>query len=284
MFKPIKKYLSNLGEVSKRIQHRHHLFWNDPNAEWIRNTPMRADDSMEKWQDVPYWQRKLSNKYNAREFAIKHGCKVADLYWRGSDVQQINFETLPLYYVIRPTVGHSSNLVFLMHNGLNLFDDKGYSPEDIRDILRSEVDKNPDLEFLIEEFLENEEGEHAILDDYKLLCFNGVIASCHAIKRFSPSKGEGNFYDEHWNKMETLHLKYPLVDGQKPPKCWDEIISQAKMLSKAYGIFVRIDFYATSKGAVFGEFTPTPGMGRHFSSYGKKLMIRYWDMYCKGLV
>jgi hypothetical protein len=79
----LKPYISNIGvtgfkqnnSFSERIKRRHEVFWQDQNAEAVRNTIMHAHDPIEKWKDVTNWQRKLSNKYNSREFAVKHGCK-----------------------------------------------------------------------------------------------------------------------------------------------------------------------------------------------------------------
>ncbi len=56
-------------DFSKRIKNRHSEFWSLPDAEKIRNTNMSVNDPLGKWKDVINWQRKLSNKYNAREFA-----------------------------------------------------------------------------------------------------------------------------------------------------------------------------------------------------------------------
>jgi hypothetical protein len=284
MLNYIVHHLRNNGKFSKRIKKRYEIFWLDPQAEQIRNTPMTRHDSIETWKAAPYWQRRLSNKYNAREFAVMHGFRVAELYWKGADVENIDFSKLPPYYVIRPTVGHSCNYVFVMDNGQNLFDKKDYTHEKIIAILKNEVTKTPGLEFLIEEFLENEEGNHAILTDYKFYCFNGEIACLYVIKRLSPKSGYGIFYDEHWNQLKKVQFNYPLWLDQKPPDCFNEMVATAKTLSKSYGMFVRIDLYATNKGCVFGEFTPTPSMGMNFTSFGKKLMLDYWDKYCPGLI
>jgi hypothetical protein len=132
--------------------------------------------------------------------------------------------------------------------------------------------------------LQEEPGEYHILSDYKFFCFNGEIASCQVINRTGPRAGYGSFYDENWNSMEAVHPGYPIIKAQPKPACLDEMIGQVKKLSRAYQIFVRIDFYATTKGAVFGEFTPTPGLGYGYSVYGQKLLLSYWDKYCGGLV
>ena len=61
------------------------------------------------------------------------------------------------------------------------------------------------------------------------------------------------------------------------------LISNVNCLSISR-IFVRIDFYATDKGAVFGEFTPTPFRGLFFTPHADKLFIPLWDQYCNGLI
>lgn len=284
MLKYFKNYLNNYNDLTTKIMKRHRIFWEDSNAETIRNTKMSRLHSLAAWKDVPYWQRKLSNKFNAREFAIKNHCQTADLYWKGNKVDEIDFESLPEHYIIRPTIGHNSNNVFIMNSGFNLFDNKHYTNEEIKHSLKKTLFQQPRVEFLIEEFLKNEAGKHEILTDYKFYCFNGHIASCHVINRLSPKAGYASFYDEQWNKMPTVHVGYPFKEWQEKPACYKDMVNKVKKLSKAYEIFVRIDFYATSKGAVFGEFTPTPSLGNHFTDYGKQLLLNHWETYCKGMI
>jgi len=284
ILKNIYKMVRDSGEFPARIRARHKIFWSDPLAEDVRNDKMDKMDPLEKWMDVPNWQRKLSNKFNAREFAKMQGCQVPDLYWKGRDIDSIDFSSLPAQYVIRPTIGHSANLVYLMKNGLNLFDNKTYTPDEIKQDLKKAINNVSHLEFLFEEFVQTEAGEYSIPNDYKFLCFRGVIASIAVIDRVSPKLGYSRFYNENWQKMKKIHFKYPGKEELQPPLCLNEMLSHAKKLSKAYGIFVRLDFFATNKGPVFGEFTPTPSIGKGFTPYGKKLLLDYWDKYCPGLI
>lgn len=271
-------------EFSERIKKRHKIFWKAPNAEVIRNTKMDAGDPIEKWKDVNNWQRKLSNKYNSREFAVMHHCKVAKLYWKGRDYNSIDFDSLPDHYVIRPTVGHSSGLVFLMDNSVNLMDGTTYPKEEIRAIIAKAVKEEENTEFLIEEFLKREDGEYKIPDDYKFYMFNGQIAGIQVINRLSSSKGLNSWYNENWNEMISITSNYKQGEWQQPPKCLPEMTQYARRLSEAYKIFARIDFYATDKGAVFGEFTPTPALGNGFTQNGNTILLNYWDKYCKGMI
>lgn len=271
-------------DFSNRIIKRHNTFWKDKNAETVRNTLTNATAPLEQWKDVKNWQRKLSNKYNAREFAKKHNCKVPDLYWKGRNYDTNNFAELPLNYVIRPTSGHSLQCVFLFSNSTNLLDEKTYIKEDIIRILDKALQKDHFTEFLFEEFVRTEDGEYKIPDDYKFYMFNGEIACIQVINRLSCAKGFTAWYDENWVLLSNLTVNYPDGKRQPAPACLPEMIAAAKTLSRAYKIFCRIDFYATDKGAVFGEFTPTPALGKGFTKDGDKLLAAYWAKYCKGMI
>lgn len=280
----IRKPKPSGGEFKRRIQYRSQTFWNDPQADAVRNTPMLASDPMSKWKDVPHWQRKLSNKSNSREFATAHGCKISELYWKGKDFSQVDFSALPPNYVIRPTIGRSSKMVFLMKDGVNLMDKKPYQKEDILRVLEAAVVKHPYPDFFFEEFLQTESGEYKILNDYKIHAFNGEIAAIELINRLSPKTGFSTWYDEHWNLINNLETYYPEGEPEPAPKCLDEMIAKAKALSKSYEIFVRVDYFATQKGAVFCEFAATPGGGKDYTPEGEALMIEYWDKYCPGKI
>lgn len=96
---------------------------------------------------------------------------MPELYWRGRDYNCIDFDSLPDNFVIRPTIGHSLNGVFLMNGSVNLMDGKTYLREDIKQVLREALSANEKLEFLIEEFVRTEDGEYKIPDDYKFYMF-----------------------------------------------------------------------------------------------------------------
>ncbi len=273
------------GRFSQRIKHRHVTFWTSPDTELIKQVILHSTDPLSRWKNGNHWQRKLSNKFNSREFARLHGCSTAELYWKGRDVHTINFDALPSCYVIRPTAGHSCQLVFLMANGINLLDKKKYEKKDLLKVLAKAVKENKYLEFLIEEFVKTEDKEYKIPVDYKFYTFNGKIAVIERIERLSAKSGLVSYYDEDWNVIDNLSVaKYEIGASQSPPDCLKEMAEQARRLSLSYQIFVRIDFYATDKGAVFGEFTPTPGCADFLTFKADKIFNDYWDKFCKGMI
>lgn len=286
----ISKVLYPEPEFTKRIRLRYATFWgNDFSANVARLPLMHAEDPMSGWTAPEHWQRLLENKHNSREFAKKMGCRVPDLYWQGKDYSTLDFSSLPSQYVIRPTIGHSARSVYLMQGNLNLLDNLTYTQDDIVAEMAKVSAQNPDVAFLCEEFLADESGRYRIPDDYKFYMFNGEVACIQLINRWGPKqegiKGTVQYYDENWKLMDKIR-KSAYTEGkyQQAPNCLPEMISFAKTLSKAYQIFVRVDLYATQKGAVFGEFCPTPARGYGFTPFGNKLLVNAWDKNCKGLI
>lgn len=281
----IKKVLDPDPEFTKRILHRYDTFWSGESKSKKYLPLLFAEDPLHKWQYSKNWQRVLSNKHNSREFAKKYECRVPKLYWEGKDIASIKFENLPERYVIKPAIGTCSKGVFLMFGEENLFDEKKYSSSQIIASLKSAQEIDPNLEFIIEEFLRNEQGEYTIPDDYKIYTFNGQIACIRVINRQGRQKGTGRYYDENWNLIPSLKTsKYIEGKYQDPPACLVEMIKSARKLSKACGIFIRIDFYATIEGAVFGEFATTPSHGIGYSKSGSDFLMKYWDRNCKGMM
>lgn len=282
---PLAKAIdSQTRPFTKRIKHRHNEFWIPADAENIRNTPINRYESLEQITNIPHWQRILSNKANSLYFAEKMGCKIPQVYWQGRNINDIDFTLLPKQFVIKPTTGHSCNNVYLMDEGYNHMDKQFYTMEDLMDAMHSVLQLNHQNEFIIEEFLRSEDGIYRIPLDYKVHTFNGEIACIEVIDRKAPSIGHVNVFDDKWNAVENIGCKFIQGDNLTPPHCMDEIISHCKALSKIYRIYVRIDFYATDKGAVFGEFTPTPGIGVGFTRKANYMLTRYWDTYCKGMI
>lgn len=281
----VRKAIKNEPEFTKRILKRHESFWSGEENSKSKLPLLYCEDPWTKWKQDTNWQRVLGNKGNSREFAIKLGCRVPELYWRGNNYYNIDFERLPEKYVIRPAIGTNSRMVFLIDGNLNLFDGKKYTPKEIISILSDASVGDPNFEFLFEEFLVDEKGEQRILDDYKFYMFNGEVACIRVINRQSPRKGTNRYYNENWELLPTIkNTKYTDGKYQPPPSFLEEMISFARTLSKACEIFIRVDLYATTKGAVFGEFATTPSHGQGYSRSGSRFLMKYWNKHCKGLI
>jgi hypothetical protein len=171
-----------------------------------------------------------------------------------------------------------------MNKGYNMLDKRSYATNELIKIMKSALALNPHMEFLIEEFVRSEAGEYRIPLDYKVHTFNGKIARIEVINRIGAGQGTDTLFDENWQNVPNIGTKYKSGIYYDQPKCLSQILRYARMLSKAYEIYVRIDFYATDRGAVFGEFTPTPGIGTGFTKKADQLFTQYWDQYCPGKI
>jgi hypothetical protein len=197
---------------------------------------------------------------------------------------ELDWASLPKQYVIRSTFGRSCRGVYVMREGVNLMDRKPYTPGELRAALAVDKQMNPGVEFLFEQFVRSETAGYGIQKDYKLFTFAGEIACIQVTRRSGPNAGTSRTFDVAWKPLPQIDGGYPPGPAEDPPACFEEMLARARVLSQSYGIFVRLDFYATDDGAVFGEFAPTPGNGRGFTDYGDRRMVDFWDRYCPGLI
>jgi hypothetical protein len=167
---------------SDRIKRRYELFWRTRRFGLHGKgrcllTYLNRSDPIEKWHCCDLWQRKLANKWNAREFAVMHGCRVPELYWHGRRPERIPFDELPDRYVIRPTVGHSKRGIFLMADGVNLLDGRAYSPEELITRIRRGLHALSRRQVLVEEFLRPADRESQRPVECKGFMFGTRIAA-----------------------------------------------------------------------------------------------------------
>jgi amino acid adenylation domain-containing protein len=254
-----------------------------------KNTLLAAEDSIARWHCCPRWQRKLSNKLNAKEFATKLGVKVARLYWHGKTAEALPFNRLPGSFVLKATTGWNAGSVLPIADGLNAFTEQAVTEDEIRSRLstmlahgrrtRGRIEDEDsgydDATIFAEEFLRDRSGP-GVPDDYKCFCFSGRVAYIQVIRRSTQV-----WYTPDWNVVQDAMLAlYTPGTPTAAPENLDDIIAVAQKLSAAYEYpFVRVDLYNTVDGVYFGEFTHTPyaGMSKAlYTPHANETMGRYW--------
>jgi hypothetical protein len=248
-----------------------------------RRRLMSRHDNIKSWHRGRYWQRRLNNKWNSREFAVMNGYRVPELYWHGRNPARIPFSELPPNYVIREAWSYGGKSVYLVADGQELLRDSPVCSREIVGQLRSVRDPVWPFPILVEEFLRTNLGEYRQHVDYKFHCFDGQVAaiSVQAGRQAGHSSPQCNYYDEFWNAIpESMRShEFELTHFDKPAS-FDEMLDCASVLSRAYESYVRIDLYDTDRGCVFGEVASYPSGGRHFSSSADRLLGEYWSRYC----
>jgi hypothetical protein len=189
--------------------------------------------------------------------------------------------------VIRQAWSSGGRQVYLVTNGQELLRDMPASDQEIIEQLRSVTSALWPFPVLVEEFLRAANGQYRMLVDYKFHCFNGQVGAiaAQAGRRIGQGAAGFKYYDEHWrvlpeslrtNDHEHLHFD--------KPASFNEMLECARVLSRSYEGYVRIDLYDTDRGCVFGELASFPSSGKHFSSYADSLLGEYWSRYCNDQI
>ena len=257
---------------------------------WKRGDPLFSDMIHKRhkmwWREkLDVWQKHLSAKLNGRKHVEDLGLKVPDMIWTGESINQIpeNLVT-PSRYVIKPERGWSSNNVYCINNGIEILTHRRLSfSEIIRELEENDFIQKEDPSIIVEELLspENKEDNEGLPRDYKFYTFGEKIAMVHVVFRVSEIDKTQNlhFYlDSDFRPFpEQIMTSRPLnpYDLEKPD-CWEEMVEAVKKIGSSVHAFMRIDMYATNRGAVFGEFTPTPHGGNGYSEFADRYLGSFW--------
>ena len=225
----------------------------------------------------------IAEKLAGREYAMAQGVKVPELYYTCDRIEKLpDFNQFPENFVIKPSRGWSAQNVFALRSGLNLLDEKMWSREEIVDfIMPQPMNDKPKTKIIVEEFLQSWDGDYRIPLDYKFHMFGDQISFISIVERNSNVNTKNNrywFVDGDWKPLAGQVMKTQVHDEEPLviPDCADELVSTAKLLGKSVGVFMRIDLYATTRGAVFGEFTPQPHGGRGFTEWSDEWLGSLW--------
>jgi TupA-like ATPgrasp len=232
-----------------------------------------ASDDEARWKCCDHWQRKLSNKLNAKAFAQRHGVQVAQLLWNGP-VDRIPYGHLPGCYVLKLSNGTGGEQVIAVSEGYDAL----HKVRVDTDSLRRRVSRmfgdvgDPDNQVLVEEFIGC--PARGVPLDYKFFCFYGRVEVLYISNR---NTGTLSWFDDEWNAVEeTIHGCKPR-GPEGPPPAADRLIECAELLARAYEYpFVRIDLYCPAGSVVFGEFTHTPFGGDDFTDFGNRVLGDLW--------
>lgn len=225
----------------------------------------------------------LSGKLEGCSFMKQNGFKVPEQIGLYDSIEEVPaFSDLPSKFVLKPSIGYSAKNVFVMSNGVNLLDRKIYDREAVlRSITNAYANKDFQGKFIIEELLTNWDNRDGIPLDYKFYTFGDRIAFIHVIERNSGSNLKANrhwFLKDDWSKlgMKIQRIQEPQGDLPSIPDCYDELIHTVRTVGRRLNMFMRIDMYATTRGAVFGEFTPTPHGGKGYTKEADRWLGQLW--------
>lgn len=244
--------------------------------------------------DTSQWTQ-LADKYRVRDYVKSCGLEhiLVPLLGAWEHVGDIPFSELPQQFMLKANNGDGK--------GTNVKVDKAKMSAADWDALRKRLQGWLDTKHIgalsgepqyrgikpmivAEEFLPCVKGETS-LTDYKLWCFDGKPYSFLVCsnRQADGVEVEVGCYDLEWNiHPENMLSAGHVTVGRHPlsrPKCLDEMIRIAKILSKPFPQ-VRVDFYEVDGKVYFGEltFTSLGGMMNYYTpdyllEMGSQVMI-----------
>lgn len=218
-----------------------------------------------------------ADKYEVRSYVKSKGCEeiLNQIYGVYDDSKDINFDELPQAFVLKTTNGCGTNIIC---RNKELLDIKKTRKQLDYWMTHKYGRVTAETHYLkirpriiCEKIIETVDG--ALPNDFKFFCFNGEP------KFFYYGYDRENEFkklhcDLNWNIIDITKEKATLMPNEAmKPKCFDQMIEYARVLSKGIP-FVRIDFYDSKGKVIFGEmtFTPTAGISEIYTEEAAKWM------------
>jgi hypothetical protein len=272
-----------------RIRRRRRLWWRRPRAagDWRfvgeaphrlreRYAVRRQDDPESAWRCCALWQRTLIDKWNAREFAARHGCKVPALYWRARLPSRRLFAALPSHFVIRPTWGAHRKGVHVVADGRELLSGAPFSAAAVRRYILRSGPLTRTMPVLAEEFVRSD-ARWVLPLEVKFHTFGDAVAAIEVTERANVRTALRRYYTPDWQPIaDQINRSIPQGPPRDPPACLDEMSGLARRIGTALGTYMRIDFFVTAAGPVFNEFASTPANGEHFTPFADEMLGGWW--------
>lgn len=210
--------------------------------------------------------RDLYQKIDAANFARAHGVKVPEILAVWESPADITWESLPDRFVLKSTYGGGGVSVFpLIRNGSKFID--GLSEKEItREEVLSQLEQrhHGKAKYFAEEYLIGSSTKTGLVPcDIKVFCFYGVVGYFE-VREADGSRVKGRHSARmFWPDGSEIVNKRPFVPSNRElpaVRRLAELIEISEVMSKAIRRpFVRLDYYETEQGIVFGEVTDLPG-------------------------
>jgi len=220
-----------------------------------------TEPSTERWHI-------FKDKFREKTVISQLGCPTAKLYKIFENPKELNLSFLPSSFVIKLTFQSRSNGIIIIKGGIDQRTQKPLDIIEMRQYLERHMlstgNSVTHQKVMIEELLEAEIPNTPLLD-IKLFYFAGKIMF---LQITDPTKRPMNriyprfHYLPHWQRIPIHKQEAPINQHMQKPKCLDEIIQWGNRIANTFfpRTFIRLDFYPTNKGAVFGETTLAPNL------------------------
>lgn len=227
----------------------------------------------------------LDKKSVAYPFVDRQGVSTPKIYCKNTKLDDIQLNPDWGSFVLKPEQSHSSLGVSLNYFNLDtqqyleLLTNKDINFDEILKFSKELMhEKKIADSWMIEELLFADDGELYALDDWKFYTFYGEIGLILQKHKCLDGTLQYKLYDENLNTIKNTGKYIGHINNELPvAKHIQQMIKDAKKLSSLIPRpYMRVDLFSTSRGVVFGEFTPFPGGFSMFWKSWDQLLGQLW--------
>jgi hypothetical protein len=225
-----------------------------------------------------------SDKLLMRRYVSSLGLRLPQLYHDAGELDEIDFAGLPDRIVIKPHNGWNSDAVMLIDGERELLSGARISRASLpafcrKNLAAATAAKNPRI--IVEEFVQDYDRQFAIPRDFKVYVAGGMPWIIQVIDRNgSKKKRRQAFYNHEWTRFEDpFQMTYLEDRSVPPPPLLHRLVADARTIAADLNAFLRLDFYLSPTGPVFGEITWSPFAGVGFTRFGAEYLCGLMDRY-----
>ncbi|MEZ5166404.1 MAG: ATP-grasp fold amidoligase family protein [Acidimicrobiales bacterium] len=214
----------------------------------------------------PYWE--VNDKLGGYRYVAALGLDHPAVLARHDEIRDVDPGAIPRRFLVKPVGGSTNRGVF----GLDLEDRPATGAytelltgreltwaQVVEEYESHVVEKRISAALVVEELLRHPRDTAAIPDDFKVYCFYdraALVMQRHMNATADRTAWRFKFWDREWVDLGPIKFADRCDPDLPPPVHGDAIIEAAERLGAALRLpFVRLDFYDTDRGAVFGEVT-----------------------------
>ena len=223
-------------------------------------------------------------KASQKRLAQRMGFDVPNTYRDGARLDEVFVAAEALdAFVIKPNSSHNG-IAFrgLLRDGRylrNVLSGTLRRPVVVREALRREYAplRRPD-EWVLEELLRPPDGSARPVTDHKFYCFAGRAELIYE-RSFVGGRERylRQFFTRDWVPVNVGLNDHEVSVLTRPAEA-DALLAAAEAAAGALAYpFLRVDLYSTSRGVVFGEFTPGIGRSHLFNDEWNARLVARWD-------
>jgi hypothetical protein len=115
--------------------------------------------------------------------------------------------------------------------------------------------------------------------EHKCYVFGEVVAAIEVNRRFLREELQRGAFMPDWTVIPGgIRAECePLSPDVPRPHCLDEMLVWASRLGREVERHVRVDFYSSRAGPVFGELTFSPHSGHGFNAFAEEFLGEQWE-------